>query len=265
MPYMRDRDEREALLIEAFYLRDPHPLVVINLEGGAEVFYIKCMADLLGKICCLAGETREHTISVLLKTLQPKCDALKQAKIEDWLPILNDECAAQLVVGAAKVEPALPVTASPQTSDTPTSERAPSVFISYSHRDDAFARWLIDSLQSAGHPCWIDTSKIKGGADWQKAICDGINALYTMVVVCSEKALGSEYVWDEVQWAHNKRKLIIPVILEDVIDSDNFFGLCRYHPDANPSDEANDAMQRISAADALHGRIGQVGRARGGG
>ncbi|MCU0464589.1 MAG: SUMF1/EgtB/PvdO family nonheme iron enzyme [Anaerolineae bacterium] len=241
LPYMRDRDEREALLIEAFYLRDPRPLDVINLEGGAEVFYVKCMADLLGKIRCLAGETREHTLSVLLKTVRPRWDAPRQAEIDHWLPIIDADCLAQSIVSAAKVEPTFPVTTPPQTNDTPTSERAPSVFISYSHRDDAFARWLIDGLQSARHPCWIDTSKIKGGADWQKAICDGINASYAMVVVCSAKALESDYVWDEVQWARNKRKLIIPVILEDVIDSDNFFGLHRFqgvrfdqmaHPDA---------------------------------
>lgn len=240
LPYMRDRDEREALLIEAFYLRDPRPLDVINFEGGADVFYVKCVADLIGKIGCLTGEQREHTLAVLLKTVRSRCDALRQADIDRWLPILNDECIAKAQANAPRPD-VPPVTTPPQTSDTPAGERVPSVFISYSHADDTFARWLIDGMQSAGHPCWIDTSKIKGGADWQKAICDGINTSYAMVAVCSKKALESEYVWDEVQWARNKRKLIIPVILEDVIDSDNFFGLHRFqgvrfdqlaHPDA---------------------------------
>jgi hypothetical protein len=35
-------------------------------------------------------------------------------------------------------------------------------------------------------------------------------------------------VWDEIQWARTRRKLIIPVLLEDVTDDDRFFGLHRY-------------------------------------
>ncbi|MBK8032199.1 MAG: TIR domain-containing protein [Chloroflexi bacterium] len=115
-----------------------------------------------------------------------------------------------------------------QTIDTPVDERSASVFISYSHANEEFANQLIGDLGGAGHRCWIDTSKIKGGADWQRAICDGINLSYALVVVCTRKALESDYVWDEIQWARTRRKLIIPVLLEDVTDDDRFFGLHRF-------------------------------------
>lgn len=247
LPYMRDRDEREALLIEAFFLLDPRPLEVVTLDGGADIFAVKCMADLISKVGCVAGENREHTLSVLLKTVRSRCDALRQAEIDRWLPILNDECIAKSHNEPPRPD-ASPVMTPPQTLDTPIEQRQPSVFISYSHADDTFAQSLIDGLQTNGHPCWIDTSEIKGGADWQKAICEGINASYAVVVVCSKKSLESEYVWDEVQWARNKRKLIIPVLIEDVITSDRFFGLHRFQGVRFDQLTQAEALQRLLAA-----------------
>jgi hypothetical protein len=228
IPYMRDRDEREALFIDTYFLRDPRPLDQINFEGSPEVFASRCIADLIKKIGCLAedGEavTPEHALAALLSTVRARCGVEKHAEIDYWLPILNDQCAAPSIAPATPT----PVIAPAQTIDTPIGERAASVFISYSHANEDFAGDLIAALGEHGHRCWIDTSKIKGGADWQRAICDGINLAYAMVVVCTRKALESDYVWDEIQWARTRRKLIIPVLLEDVTDDDRFFGLHRY-------------------------------------
>ncbi|MBE2268640.1 MAG: SUMF1/EgtB/PvdO family nonheme iron enzyme, partial [Anaerolinea sp.] len=228
LPYVRDKDDREALFIDTYFLRDPRPLDQISFEGSPEVFASRCIADLLKKIGCLAEDgdavTPEHSLAALLQTIRTRCGVEKHAEIDRWLPILNDQCAAP------SIEPATPapVSAPAQTIDTPISERAASVFISYSHTNETFANELITALGEHGHRCWIDTSKIKGGADWQRAICDGINLSYALVVVCTRKALESEYVWDEIQWARTRHKLIIPVLLEDVTDDDRFFGLHRY-------------------------------------
>jgi len=69
---------------------------------------------------------------------------------------------------------------------------------------------------------------IKGGADWQRAISDGINNSYAFVVICSNRSLQSEWVLDEIQWARTRRKMIITILLEDVTNDDRFFGLHRY-------------------------------------
>jgi formylglycine-generating enzyme required for sulfatase activity len=227
IPYLRDKDEREALFIETYFLRDPRVLEQVNFEGSPDVFAIRCIADLVGKIGCLAeeGETgeREHSLAALLSTIRARCGVEKHAEIDHWRPILDDQCQTP-----PPSQPAAPVPNVAQTTTTPPDERKPSVFISYSHANAVFAKQLIDSLTAAGHPCWIDASEIKGGADWQRAICDGINLSYTLVVICTHKALESEYVWDEIQWARTRHKLIIPILLEDVTADDRFFGMHRF-------------------------------------
>jgi len=224
LPYVEDRSDRRALLTEAFFLRDPRVRGKVELDGNPNTFAVTCIADLLEFGCLAIEGERLHALSALLLTIRERCGVEKHADIDRWLSILNDQCAVPTV---EPVKPE-PVTTQPQTIDTPVDERAASVFISYSHANGDFAQQLITDLGGAGHRCWIDTSKIKGGADWQRAIRDGINLSYALVVVCTCQSLESEYVWDEIQWARIRRKLIIPVLLEDVTDDDRFFGLHRY-------------------------------------
>jgi len=76
IPYMRDKDEREALFIETYFFRDPRVLEQVNFEGSPDVFAIRCIADLVGKIGCLAedGEAgeREHSLAALLSTIRAR-------------------------------------------------------------------------------------------------------------------------------------------------------------------------------------------------
>ncbi|MBK8032198.1 MAG: hypothetical protein IPK17_22515 [Chloroflexi bacterium] len=106
LPYLRDKDEREALFIDTYFLRDPRPLDQINFEGSPEVFASRCIADLLKKIGCLAEADdsipAEHSLAALLQTVRGRCGAEKYAEIDHWLPILNDQCAAP------SIEPAVP-------------------------------------------------------------------------------------------------------------------------------------------------------------
>ncbi len=228
LPYVHDRAEREALFVEAYFLRDPRPLHQMNFEGNAEVFTIHCIADLIQKIGCLAEDgdnhQQQHALSALLGTVRTRCGIEKHAEIDYWQRILDDQCQMSTVTPP----PSRPVHTPLQSIETPAVERTASVFISYSHADKAFADQLIGDLQAAGHACWVDTSRIKGGSDWQRAICEGLNQSYALVVVCTHRALESEYVWDEIQWARTRHKLIIPILREDVIDNDRFFGLHRY-------------------------------------
>ena len=74
----------------------------------------------------------------------------------------------------------------------------------------------------------MDTSSIKGGDEWVRAISEGINNSYGLIVLCSHAALQSRWVWKEILWAEEKKKRIVPVLLEDVIHDDAFFGLNSY-------------------------------------
>ncbi|MDX2029106.1 MAG: SUMF1/EgtB/PvdO family nonheme iron enzyme [Blastocatellia bacterium] len=114
------------------------------------------------------------------------------------------------------------------SSNTPPSQRPQTVFISYSHEDKAFADRLKEDLTRAEHPCWIDTSAIRGGEEWISAIATGILDSYAVVVIVTHNALRSRYVRDEILWARTNDKLIIPLILNDVFKEKAFFPLIGY-------------------------------------
>jgi hypothetical protein len=99
-----------------------------------------------------------------------------------------------------------------------TSERPPTIFISYSHEDDAFVTRLIASLNQAGHSVWIDRSDIKGGADWLRAISEGITSSDAFILVATKHSINSLWVQNELVLAAKRGKLIIPVLAEDVVN-----------------------------------------------
>ena len=239
LPLVATEDEREALLTDAFYLLPDSRLYhLIKREGTAMAFTTQCIRKLID-YGCVTEET--HALSQLLGAARMYCGIDKHAEIDDLVTLADKMCAESTSASTDSDAATQPPAQGVQTLATPISERGPTVFISYSHADDTFAQKLIADLNATGHACWIDTSAIKGGADWQRAICDGINQSYALVVVCTHRALQSEYVWDEIQWARTRKKLIIPVLLEDVTNDDRFFGLHRFQGirfDALPYAEA---------------------------
>ena len=64
-----------------------------------------------------------------------------------------------------------------------------------------------------GHQVWIDTTALKGGDLWVRAIAEGIINSYAFLVVVSRKALQSQYVQDEITWAKTRNKRILVALL----------------------------------------------------
>src|SRR5262249_27806681 len=112
-----------------------------------------------------------------------------------------------------------------QTLATPIDQRRPTVFISYVHEEAEFANRLIADLNAAGHACWIDTSSIKGGDEWVRTIAEGIINSYALVVIVTLKAMRSKWVQKEILWAQQKKKPVIPLILEEVMGEAGFLPL----------------------------------------
>ncbi|RMG71792.1 MAG: TIR domain-containing protein [Chloroflexi bacterium] len=223
-PMVGTEDERDALLTEAFYVYDPL-LYSIERGGAPKVFAVLCIRKLLDYGCLPNGE---HALARLLTTARYDCGVDKHPEIDALNGILNALCNESKVTPKPEVASAMPITSALQTIATPRNERTPTVFISYSHTDTDFAQQLIRDLNAAGHACWIDTSEIKGGDEWIMTIADGIINSYAFVPIVTLKALQSRWVQDEILWAKNKKKLIIPVILENVLDETRFFPLVSY-------------------------------------
>jgi|GEM_PF-2886294 len=222
-PFVNTLDDREALITEAFFLHDPL-LSSISLDGNQKIFCVRLIQTLL-KHGCLP--TKEHSLARLLTTLRYDCDDQHYPEIDKLIELVNVICAESTT---PRVTPSTvtPIQTAPITISTPIDERKPTVFISYSHQDNEIAETVVADLNLAGHACWIDTTKIKGGDEWILTIAEGIINSYVFVPLVTLKALQSKWVQDEILWARQKNKLIIPLILEDVLSEHLFFPLVSY-------------------------------------
>jgi hypothetical protein len=85
------------------------------------------------------------------------------------------------------------------------------IFISYSRKDEVFARKLAASLSDGGAQVWIDVQDIPAGMKWSRAIQEGLDVCDVMLVIISPTSMNSTNVEDEWQHYLDKRKPIIPV------------------------------------------------------
>jgi internalin A len=92
--------------------------------------------------------------------------------------------------------------------------RAVKVFISYAHKDKSFAKKLAGELESAGMKVWWDFEGLKGGQDWQKEIERGIKGCDFFLVALTPDAVNSEWVGNEITYANQAQKTIIPLHLK---------------------------------------------------
>lgn len=87
----------------------------------------------------------------------------------------------------------------------------PPVFVSYSRKDMAFARPLVEALRLQGAQVWFDQNDIYGGENWRQSIETGIRGCGALVFILSPHSLASEYCRKEVDFAQNLNKRIVPV------------------------------------------------------
>ncbi|MFN0087331.1 MAG: TIR domain-containing protein, partial [Blastocatellia bacterium] len=223
LPLVATDVEREALLIDAFYLSDSRLFYEIDRKGTPPVFLSLLLKKLIEYGSPVEGR---HPVAQLLFPVRLHFGVDKQAVIDALIEQCNE-------LGKGPPDPTpkapAPVSLGPVlTIDTPHAKRRPTVFISYARVDAEFADRLIEGLQASGHACWIDTTSIKGGDEWITTIAEGILNSYAMVVVVTRGALESRWVQDEILWARKRNKLIIPLLLEDVVDETRYFLLTGY-------------------------------------
>jgi outer membrane protein OmpA-like peptidoglycan-associated protein len=89
------------------------------------------------------------------------------------------------------------------------------IFFSYSRDDSEFVLNLAKELRAAGANVWLDQLDIKPGTRWDKSIENALDASKTMLVILSNKSVASHNVMDEVSYALEEGKTVIPVLLEE--------------------------------------------------
>jgi hypothetical protein len=85
-------------------------------------------------------------------------------------------------------------------------------FVSYSREDADFALKLVKDLRSKGVDVWIDQLDIPPGELWDRAVERALKSCECLLVILSPASVQSENVLDEVTFALEKNKQIVPVL-----------------------------------------------------
>jgi hypothetical protein len=86
---------------------------------------------------------------------------------------------------------------------------ASKLFISYSRKDEYFARALAVDLEESGAEIWIDVDDIPVGSRWSAAIQQGLRESQVMLLIISQDAMSSRNVEDEWNYFLDKHKPIV--------------------------------------------------------
>lgn len=90
--------------------------------------------------------------------------------------------------------------------------RSLKIFLSYSRRDEEFARELFAGLELCGFDPFIDKEDIAAGEDWELRLSRLIETADTVVFVVSPNSVSSDRCGWEVQRSADLNKRILPVV-----------------------------------------------------
>ena len=87
-------------------------------------------------------------------------------------------------------------------------------FLSYSRADEAFALRFAKDLRERGVAMWVDQLDIRPSEHWDRAIERAVANCQGLVVILSPKSVASDNVADEISFAIDNGKSVLPVMIE---------------------------------------------------
>jgi WD40 repeat protein len=90
------------------------------------------------------------------------------------------------------------------------------IFLSYSRKDSAVARKLIEALRNMGMDPWVDWEDIPPAVGWLEQIFLGIEGSDAFLFLISPDSVASEVCGVEVSKAAENNKRIIPIVVREV-------------------------------------------------
>jgi TPR repeat protein len=90
-----------------------------------------------------------------------------------------------------------------------------AAFFSYSRDDSSFVVQLAADMKAAGANVWLDQLDITPGQRWDRAIEDALKNCPRLIVILSPTSVNSTNVMDEVSFALEEQKTVIPVVYRD--------------------------------------------------
>jgi hypothetical protein len=93
-------------------------------------------------------------------------------------------------------------------------EKAGHYFLSYSRSDEEFALKLAGDLRAGGVSMWVDQLDIRPSQHWDRAIERAVRDCRGILVVLSPRSVASDNVADEISFAIDSGKSVLPVMIE---------------------------------------------------
>ncbi len=87
-------------------------------------------------------------------------------------------------------------------------------FLSYSRADERFALRFAKDLRAHGVAIWVDQLDIRPSEHWDRAIERAVRECGGMVVILSPRSAASDNVADEISFAIDSGKPVLPVMIE---------------------------------------------------
>lgn len=88
------------------------------------------------------------------------------------------------------------------------------VFFSYSRVDADFALKLASDLRAAGIDVWIDQIDIRPSEPWDEEIEKALEMTGCLLVIISDTSVASDNVLNEIAFALESKKQVLPVVIE---------------------------------------------------
>jgi hypothetical protein len=90
-----------------------------------------------------------------------------------------------------------------------------TTFFSYARVDSEFVLRLAKDLRASGAKVWLDQLDISPGQRWDASVEEALRASPRQVAVLSPASVVSDNVMDEVSFALEEHKQVIPVLYRD--------------------------------------------------
>jgi hypothetical protein len=95
-----------------------------------------------------------------------------------------------------------------------TDQNRDTYFLSYSRSDERFALRLAKDLRAHAVAMWVDQLDIRPSEHWDRAIERAVSASRGLVVILSPRSVASDNVADEISFAIDNGKSVLPVMIE---------------------------------------------------
>jgi hypothetical protein len=89
-----------------------------------------------------------------------------------------------------------------------------SYFLSYSRADETFALRFATDLRERGIAMWVDQLDIRPSEHWDRAIERAVHECRGLLVILSPRSVESDNVADEISFAIDHGKPVLPVMIE---------------------------------------------------